>query len=158
MTPLCGRKRRRTKEPLDESERGEWKSWLKTQHSKNEDYVIRSHYFMANRWENNGNSDCIFLSSKITVGCDCSHEIKRHLVLERKTMTNLDSILKGKDITLPTKFHIVKAVVFPVVIWMWELDHKEGWVSTKGLMLSICVVGEYNWESHQQQGDQTSQS
>ena len=65
-------------------------------------------------------TDFIFLSSKITVDCDCSHEIKRHLVLERKTVTNLDSILKSKDITLPTKFHIVKAMVFPVVMYGCE--------------------------------------
>ena len=65
-------------------------------------------------------TDFIFLSSKITVDCDCSHEIKRHLVLERKTVTNLGSILKSKDITLPTKFHIVKAMVFPVVMYGCE--------------------------------------
>ena len=60
-------------------------------------------------------SDFIFLGSKITADGDCSHEIKRHLLLGRKVMTNLDSILKGRDITLPTKVHQVKAVVFPVV-------------------------------------------
>ena len=62
-------------------------------------------------------SDFIFLFSKITVGCDCSHEIKRHLLLGRKVITNLDSILKSRDITLPTKVHLVKAMVFPVVIY-----------------------------------------
>ena len=60
--------------------------------------------------------DFIFLSFKITADCDCSHEIKRRLLLRRKAMTNLDSILKSKDITLPTKFHIVKAMVFPVIM------------------------------------------
>ena len=65
-------------------------------------------------------TDFISLDSKITADCDCSHEIKRHLVLERKTMTNLDSILKSKDITLPTKFHIVKAIVFPIVMYGCE--------------------------------------
>ena len=64
------------------------------------------------------------LGSKITADGDCSHEIKRHLLLERKAMTNLDSILKSRDITLPTKIHIVKAV-FPVVMYGCELDHKE---------------------------------
>ena len=59
----------------------------------------------------------IFLSSKITVEGDCSHEIKRHLLLGRKVMTNLDSILKSRDITLPTKVHLVKAMVFPVVMY-----------------------------------------
>ena len=63
-------------------------------------------------------ADFIFLGSKITADGDCSHEIKRHLLLGRKVMTNLDSILKSRDITLPTKVHLVKAMVFPVVIWM----------------------------------------
>ena len=60
MTPPYGRKGRRTKELLDESERGKWKSWLQTQHSKNEDHSIQSHHFMANRWGNNGNNDRLF--------------------------------------------------------------------------------------------------
>ena len=62
-------------------------------------------------------SDFIFLGSKITADSECSHEIKRHLLLGRKVMTNLDSILKSRDITLPTKVHIVKAIVFPVVMY-----------------------------------------
>ena len=62
--------------------------------------------------------DFIFLGSKITADCDCSHEIKRCLLLGRKVMTNLDSILKSRDITFPTKVSLVKAKVFPVVIWM----------------------------------------
>ena len=62
-------------------------------------------------------ADFIFLGSKITVDGDCGHEIKKYLPLERKAMTNLDSILKSKDITLPTKVHIVKAMVFPVVLY-----------------------------------------
>ena len=65
-------------------------------------------------------TDFIFLGSKITVGGDCSHEIKRHLLLERKTMTNLDSILKSRDITLSTKVHLLKAMVFPVVMYVCE--------------------------------------
>ena len=64
-------------------------------------------------------TDFIFLGSKITVG-DCTHEIKRHLLLGRKVMTNLDSILKSRDITLPKKVHLVKAVVFPVVTYGCE--------------------------------------
>ena len=63
-------------------------------------------------------TDFIFLGSKITADGDCSHEIQRHLLLGRKVMTNLDSILKSRDITLLTKVHLVKAMVFPVVIWM----------------------------------------
>ena len=96
----------------------ESESWLKTQHSKNKDHGIWSHHFMANRSGNNGNSDRLFSSfgSKITMDTDFSHEIKRHLLLGRKAMTNLDSILKGRDITLPTMVHLVKAIVFPVVM------------------------------------------
>ena len=68
----------------------------------------------------------IFLGSKITEDGDCSHEIKRHLLLGRKAMTSLDRILKSRDITLLTKVCIVKAMVFPVVMYRCELDHKEG--------------------------------
>ena len=76
---------------------------------------------MANRWGNSGNSDrLIFWGSKITADGDCSHEIKRHLLLGRKAVTNLDSILKSRDITLPAKVHLVKAVVFPVVMYGCE--------------------------------------
>ena len=77
---------------------------------------------MANRWENNGNSERLHfgVGSKITLDGDCSHEIKRHLLLGRKAMTNLDSILKSRDITLPTKVHLVKAMVFPVVMYGCE--------------------------------------
>ena len=71
-------------------------------------------------------TDFIFLGSKITADGDCSHEIKRHLLLGRKTMTNLDNVLKSRDIILLTKVHIVKAMVFPVVMYRCELDHKEG--------------------------------
>ena len=65
-------------------------------------------------------TDFIFLGSQITMDGDCSHEIKRHLLLGRKVMTNLDSILKSRDITLPTKVHLVKAIVFPVVMYGCE--------------------------------------
>ena len=65
-------------------------------------------------------ADLIFLVSKITVGSDCSHKIERHLHLERKAMTNLDRVLKSRDITLPTKVNIVKARVFPVVMYRCE--------------------------------------
>ena len=76
---------------------------------------------MGNRWGIVETvSDFIFLGSKITVDGDCSHEIKRCLLLGRKVMTNLDSILKSRDITLPTKVHLVKAMVFPVVIYGCE--------------------------------------
>ena len=73
-------------------------------------------------------TDFIFLGSKITADGKCSREIKRHLLLARKAMTNLDSILKSRDITLPSKSHLVKAMVFPVSHgWIWELDYKERW-------------------------------
>ena len=73
---------------------------------------------MANRWKTMEIvTDFIFLGSKITADSDCSHEIKRHLLLGRKAMTNLDSMLKSRDITLPTKVHLVKAMVFPVVMY-----------------------------------------
>ena len=82
--------------------------------------IIWSHHFMANRWGNNGNSDFLFGGSKITADGECSHEIKRHLLLGRKIMTNLDTILKSRDITLSTKVHLVKAMVFPVVMYGCE--------------------------------------
>ena len=72
-------------------------------------------------------ADFIFLGSKITADSDCSPDIKRCLLLGRKAMTNLDSTLKSWDITLPIKVRIVKAMAFPVVIQVWELDHEEGW-------------------------------
>ena len=94
---------------------------LKTQHSQNKNHGIWPHHFMANRGGNNGNSDRLyFLGSKIPADGDCSHEIKRHLFLGRKAMTNLDSILKSRDITLPTKVHLVKAMVFLVVMYGCE--------------------------------------
>ena len=76
---------------------------------------------MANGWGNSGNGERLILGgSKITTDGDCSHEIKRHLLLGRKAMTNLDSILKSRDITLLTKVHLVKAMVFPVVMYGCE--------------------------------------
>ena len=86
-------------------------------------------------------TDFILLGSKITVNGDCSHEIKRHLLSERKAMTNLDSILKSRDITLLTKVHIVKAMVFPVVMYGCEsLTIKKA--EHQRLMLLNCGVGE----------------
>ena len=82
---------------------------------------IQAHHFMANRWGNNGNSDTLYFGgSKITADGDCCQEIKRCLLLGRKAMTNLDSILKHRDITLPTKVHLVKAMVFSVVMYGCE--------------------------------------
>ena len=92
-------------------------------------------------------TDFIFLGSKIAADGDCSHEIKKRLLLGRKVMTNLDSTLKSRDITLPTKVCISKAMVFPVVIYEWErdeweLDHKEVWGPKKlfncGAKITLC--------------------
>ena len=97
---------------------------------------------MADRWETMETvTDCIFLGSKITADGDCSHEIKRHLLLGRKAMTNIDSTLKSGDITLPTKVHLVKAMVFPVVMYGCE-----SWTVKKAEHRRIdalnCGVGE----------------
>ena len=86
-------------------------------------------------------TDFILGGSKITAAGDCSHEIKRHLLLGIKAMTNIDSILKSRDITLPTKIHLVKAMVFPVVMYgceNWTIKKAE----CKELMLSDCDVGQ----------------
>ena len=98
------------------------KSWLKAQHLETEDHGIWSHNFMGNRWGNSGNSVRLYFlgGSKITADDDCSHEIKRLLPLGRKVMTNLDSIFKSRDITLPTKVRLVKAMVFSVVMYGCE--------------------------------------
>ena len=97
---------------------------------------------MANRGGNNGNSDRLYFGggSNFTADGDCSHEIKRCLLLGRKVMTNLDSILKSRDIPLPTKVCLVKAMVFPVVMYgckSWTVK-----LSTEELMLLNCGVGE----------------
>ena len=102
-------------------------------------------------WEIDGEtvetvSDFIFLGSKITTDGDCSHESKRCLLLGRKVMTNLDSIFKSRDIILPTKVCLVKAMVFPLVMYgceSWTIRR----LSTEELMLLNCGVGEHSWES-----------
>ena len=118
-----------TEEPLDESERGEWKSWLRIQHSKNEDHGIWSHHLMANRWGNNGNGDrFIFLGPRITADGDCSHEIKRCLLLGRKAMTNLDKCIKKQIHHFADKGLYSQSYGFSSShVQIWELDHKEGW-------------------------------
>ena len=112
---------RRTKEPLDESKEESEKVGLKLN--------IQNTKIMASgpitSWEIDGEtvetvSDFIFSGSKITADGDYSHEIKRHLLLGRKVMTNLDRILKSRDITLPTKVHLAKAMAFPVVMYGCE--------------------------------------
>ena len=111
---------------------------------------------MANRWGNNGNSDrLILLGSKMTANGDCSHEIKRRLLLGRKAMTNLDSVLKSRDISLPIKVHIVKVMVFLVIMYgceSWTIKKAE----CQELMLLNCGVEEDSWESLGLQEDPTS--
>ena len=122
-------------------ERGDFKSWFKTEHSKTK--IMASSPISS--WQIDGETmetetDFILLGSQITVDSDCSHKIKRCLLLARKAMTNLDSILKSRDITLPTKVRLVKAMVFPVVMYgceRWTIK-----ISTKELMLLNCGVGE----------------
>ena len=141
---------------LIESERGEWQSWLKAQHSENEDHGILSHHFMGNKWGNSGNSVRLYFSG-LQNHCRwwLLHEIKRCLLLGRKVMTNLDSIFKSRDITLPTKVHLVQLWLF-----LWScMDVRVGlWrrLSTKELMLLKCGVGEDSWESLGLQRDPTS--
>ena len=101
----------------EESER----AGLKLNIQKTKSHGIQSHHFTANRrGKVEGGTDFIVLGSKITADGDCSHEIKRRLLLGRKTMTNLDSVLKSRDISLLTKVHIVKAMIFPVVMYGCE--------------------------------------
>ena len=128
-TTLKGRKWRGTKKPL-ESESGEWKVGLKLHIQKTK--IMASGPITS--WKIDGEtvetvSDFIFRGSKITTDSDCNHEIKRHLLLGRKVMTNLESILKSRDITLPTKVPSSQSYNFSSGhVWMWELDYKESWV------------------------------
>ena len=118
-------------EPLDESERGEWKAILK--HNIQKTKIMASGPITP--WQIDGETietvrDFIFGGSKITADGDCSHEIKRHLLLGRKAMTNLDNTLKIRDIILLMKVHLVKALVFPVVIHgyeSWTIKQAEHW-------------------------------
>ena len=117
------------------------KYWLKIQHSKNKDHGIQSHHFMANRWENNGNTDRLYFHGlQNPTDGDCSHEIKRCLFLGRKVMTNLDSIFKSRDITLSTNLHLVKAMVFPVVMYGCE-----NWTITKAECQRIDAFELWCW-------------
>ena len=116
-----GRKWRRAKEPLDESERGECESWLKVNIQKTK--IMASGPITS--WQIDGETmetvtGFILRGSKITADGDCSLEIKRHLLLGKKPMTNLYSILKSREITLPAKVRLVKAMVFPVVSYGCE--------------------------------------
>ena len=120
----------------DESERGAWKSWLKAQKTK---IMV---YGPITSWEIDGETvaDFIFGGSKITADGDCSPEIKRRLLLRRKVMTNLDSMLKSRDITLPTKVHLLKAMVFPVVMYGCEM-----WTIKKAVRRRIDAFELWCW-------------
>ena len=123
-----GRKWWGMKKLHDESERGEWKSWLKAQHSENKDHGIWSHHFMANRWGNNGNSDRLyFWGSKITADGDCSHEIKT-LASWMKSYDQPRQHIKKQRHYFADKGPSSQTYGFSSShVWMWELDHKEGW-------------------------------
>ena len=119
----------------------EWKSWLKLNIQKTK--IMASGPITS--WQIDGETmetvrDFIFGGSKITADGDCSHEIKRHLFLRRKAMTNLDSILKSRDITLPTKVHLVKAMIFPVV-----MNGCESWTIKKSERRRIEVFELWCW-------------
>ena len=138
MTPPLCCKRRRNKEPIDKSEKVDLK--LKIQKTKvMASGPITSWEIDMERVETVANF--ILGGSKITADGDCSHEIKRYLLLGRKVMTNLDSILKSRDITLLTKVHQVNSMVFPVVMYgceSWTVKKAE----QRELMLLNCGVGE----------------
>ena len=98
------------------------KCWFKALRSENEDHSIWSHHFVGNRWGNSGNRVRLYFGgSKITADGDWSNEINRRLLLGRKFMTNLDRIFKSRDITLPTKICLVKAMIFPVIMYGCEI-------------------------------------
>ena len=123
---------------------------------------------MANRWGKKMETltDFIFLGSKITVDCDCSHKIKRHLLFGRKAMTNLDRVLKSRDITLQIKIHIVKAMVFPVYgceswtinkaehrkidafeLWCWRRLLRVPWTARRSNQSILKEISpKYSWE------------
>ena len=122
---------------------------------KQQKWTLSFIYLGIYRWRNSGNSVRLYFGgSKITVDSDCSREIKRRLLLGRKVMTNLDNILKNRDITLPTKVRLVKLWFF-----QWScMDVRSGlWrkLSTEELMLLKCGVGEDSWESFELQEDPT---
>ena len=131
-----------------------WKSWLKAQHSEIEDHGIQSHHFMANRWGNSGNKIRLYFwgGSKITADGDCSHKIKRRMLLGRKVMTNLDSILKSRDI-IANKDTSSQGYGF-------SSSGCESWTIKKAKQQRVdgfwTVVLEKTWESLGLQGDPTS--
>ena len=155
MTPPFMAESKELKSLLDESEREEWKSWLKVNIQKTK--IMASGPITS--WQIDGETltDFIFWGSKITADSDCSHEIKRCLLLGRKVTTNLDSVLNIRDTSLPTKVRLVRAMVFPVVMYECENWTIKEELSTEELMLLNFGVGEDSWASFWPQGDPTSQ-
>ena len=142
-----GRKQRRTKYPLDESQRESEKVGLKLNIQKTK--IMASGPVTSCQIDGETRetvTDFIFLGSQITEDGDCSHEIKRQLLFGRKPMTNLDITLESRDVTLPTKVCLVKAMVFPVVIYeyeSWTIKRTESWRIDD----FDSGVGEDSWES-----------
>ena len=124
-----GRKRRRTKEPLDESERGEWKSWLKTQHSENKDHGIRSHHFMANGCGNNGNSDELYFLG-LQNHCRWWQQSWNEMTLApwKKSYDQPRQLIKKQRHYFANESPSSQSYGFSNShVWMWELDYKESW-------------------------------
>ena len=135
-----GRKWTGTKEPLEVGERGEWKTWLKTQHSKMK--IMASGPITS--WQIDGEtmetmSDLIFLGSKVTVDGDWSHEIKRHLLLGRKAMTNQDSVLKSSHYFANKGSYSQSYGFSSSHVWMWELNHRKGWMPKNWCLWTVVL-------------------
>ena len=149
-------KMKKNKEPLDEK-------WKKSVEKVGLKLNLQKTKIMATSpitsWQIGGQTvtDIILGGFKITADGDCSHEIKRCLLLGRKVMTNLDSILKSRDITLPTKVYLVKALVFPVVMYRCEIRTIKK-AECRRIDAFVFGVGEDSWESLGLQEDQTSPS
>ena len=153
-----GRKWRKTKEPLDESERGEWKSWLKAQHSENEDHGIWSHHFMTNRWGNNGNNDRLLfwevpkslhmmtsaMNLKDAPWKKSYGQPQQHIQKQRHYFANKGPSSQGYDFSIGH-------------VWMWEMDCKESWAQKNWCFWTVVL--ERTLESpFGQQADPTSPS
>ena len=152
-----GRKWRETKETLDEGERGEWKSWLKTQHSKNEDHGIQSHYFMTNRWGKKWKQWQILFSwaLKSLWMVTAAMKLKDTCSLVEK-LWQIEATYKKAETSFCDKGPFSQIYGFSSShVWLWELDHNEGWV-LKNWCSWIVVMD--SWESLGQQRDQINQS
>ena len=168
MTPPLWQKANSIKEPLDEGERGEWKAGLKLNIQKIKIMVSGP----ITSWQIDGETvetvaDFFFLGSKISADGDCSHVIKRRLLLERIVMTNLNGIFKSRDVTFLTKIHLVKAMVFPVVmyeceswtikkaecqrieefeLWCWRRVLRAPWTARQSSQSILKISPEYSLE------------